>query len=246
MQKETSSYSILEKEYKGHWTFPISVSSKQKRPLLLIAPTWMGQDNFIHQQAEKIARLGYIAFVVDLYGDGKSTANPIEAGQLMHPLFKERAVLQERMHMAYQEAYKNPFVDTQKIGAIGFCFGGLAVIELLRSGIDVKRVVSFHGVLGNTLGSLIAQDVPIAPVKGSLLILHGYEDPLISQEDIYHVQQELTQAGVDWQMHIYSHTSHAFTNPSANDSENGLCFNSLSAQRSWQAMCNFFAEEFGD
>lgn len=211
------------------------------RPAVIVAHAWRGQDNFARQKAQELAKLGYIAFAADIYGGGIEVNTDEKAQALMMPLFINRRLLRERIVAAFETVANLAYVDKGKIGAIGFCFGGLTVIELLRSGAPVRGVVSFHGVLGNTLRSNTAATQPPAKdIRGSLLILHGHQDPLVSQADILSIQSEFTQLGVDWQMHIYGHTVHAFTNPDVSDFKSGMAYNKLAAQRSWEAMRNFF------
>ena len=163
----------------------------------------------------------------------------------MMPLFLDRLLLQSRLKAAFQKLSEYPLVDAKRIGAIGFCFGGLCVLELLRSGVPVRGVVSFHGVLGNKMGDKQAKTVPIANhINGSALILHGHDDPLVSNEDISALTKELTQAKIDWQFMHYGHTSHAFSNPEANNAASGMLYNEAAARRSWLAMINFFNEIF--
>lgn len=244
MKRETESYEVEGKTFKGYWAFP--AGEEQKRPAILIAHAWMGQDQFAHHKAEALAELGYIGFAADVYGDGQTTSEAEEAQKLMLPLFEDRALLQKRIRGAYDTVKKHPAVDPDNIGGIGFCFGGMTIIELLRSGADVKGVVSFHGVLGTKMGSLQAKTVPIAKgIKGSLLALHGNDDPLVSQQDIQNFEKEFTDAKVDWQLNIYGHTSHAFTNPEAHDVEHGLIYNARTSDRAWWAMIHFFSERFG-
>lgn len=241
MQKEILTYEIDGKSYVGYLVRPDHLEDKS--PIILVAHAWKGQDDFARQKAQALAELGYIGFAIDLYGEGQCVQSNEEATALMMPLFLDRTLLQKRVRAAYEVACSYPYADAKHVGAIGFCFGGLAAIELLRSGAAVQGVVSFHAILGNQKGENKAQTVPVAEnIKGSLLMLHGYEDPLVSQEDIQVIQRELTNAKVDWQMHIYSHTSHAFTVPEAYSPEMGLIFNSQSSQRAWLAMCNFFIE----
>ncbi len=250
MKQEFISYEIAGKPFKGYWAFPEAKEKGEKGikspfPAIIVAHAWMGQDPFARQQAERMARLGYIGFAADLYGEGKVAANEKEATELMLPLFQDRALLQKRIQAAFEVVRRHPDVDRSKIGGIGFCFGGLTIIELLRSGADVRAVVSFHGVLGRQMWHIQAKEVSIAQsIKGSLLILHGYEDPLVSAEDIAATQKEFNEAGVDWQMNIYGHTAHAFTNPEMHHQEKGLVFQPLSAKRAWRAMENFFEECF--
>jgi dienelactone hydrolase len=129
-------------------------------------------------------------------------------------------------------------VDPDKIAAMGFCFGGLCVLDLARTGADLRGVVSFHGLLaapGNTAGST---------VKAKILVLHGHDDPMVPAEDIRLLQEELTKAGSDWQFHAYGNTMHAFTNPVANDPDFGTVYQPLADKRSWQAMRSFLEECF--
>ncbi len=213
----------------------IARKNSEKAPIVLVAHAFRGQDDFARRKAESLARLGYIGFAIDIYGEGRLAKNDEEAMALMTPLYRDRALLQGRMKAAFDAA----LAYSDKVGAIGFCFGGLAVIELLRSGAPLSGGVTFHAVLK----SEGATRVPIAPsIAGSLLILHGNLDPQVSDEDISAIQNELTEAGVDWQMHIYSNTYHAFTNPAMHRPELGKAYNALSDKRSWQAMKNFLKE----
>lgn len=247
MKHEKVSYEIDGQSYSGYWAFPAGDEiADERRPAIIVAHAWMGQDHFALRKAEELAALGYIGFAADLYGDGKNAAGADEAWRLMMPLFEDRLLLQKRIRKAFDVVSGNPRVDPGKIGIIGFCFGGLMAIELLRSGAPVKGAVSFHGVLGNAIGECAAKRAPIANgIKGSLLMLHGVDDPLVSVDDILGLQRELSEAEVDWQMNIYSHTSHAFTNPQAHDTKNGLIYNSKSSDRAWWAMIHFFSECFG-
>lgn len=227
---------------RGYLAKPASTNTG---PAIVIAHTWKGLDDFCREKAEALAKLGYTAFAADLYGDGAVAANNEEALELMLPLFLDRQLLRERIQAAVSTVKKLPQVDSQKVGAIGFCFGGLTVIELLRSGADIAAAVSFHGVLGTTIANHHAKALPIAEnIRASLLILHGHEDPLVSKADINTIQEELTKAQVDWQMNIYGHAAHAFTNPEAQDTTSGLVYNAKASDRSWEAMRAFFNDVF--
>lgn len=208
-------------------------------PAILVAHAWRGQDNFARQKAHDLAKLGYVAFAIDMFGNKKNSTSDEESSALIQPFFLNRKLMQERAIAGYNALIQLPEVDKSRVGAIGFCFGGLTVIELMRSGTPIKSAVSFHAVLGNKGVST----VPIAKnIRGSLLMLHGYEDPLAPITDVLDMQKELNDAGIDWQMNIYGHTSHAFTNPLANDVKKGLIYNERSSQRAWIAMKNFFQE----
>ena len=243
MHHETIDYLCGETELKGYLAY--DESSEAKRPAVIVAHAWKGQDDFARQKAEALAQLGYVGFAADVYGNGIEVETNEEAWALMLPLFLDRELLRERINAAFTTLQNHPKVDPASIGAIGFCFGGLTVIELLRSGADVSGVVSFHGVLGDTLNDQKANLAPNADqITGSLLILHGNDDPLVSHKDILSIQREFTNANVDWQMNIYGHSKHAFTNPEARDEKMGLVFNPVANMRSWLAMYNFFEEIF--
>jgi dienelactone hydrolase len=237
MNEVDLTYQVGDAQCEGYLVFDESI--KTPRPAVIVAHAWYGQDDFARDKARELAEIGYIGFAADLFGNRKNASSDEEAGSLIHPLYANRDLLQKRIIATFDTIAKQPMVDKSRIGAIGFCFGGLTVIELLRSGTPVKSVVSFHGVLGNSG----AQTVPIAQnIHGSLLILHGYEDPLVSSADVLNIQKELNDAGVDWQMNIYGHTSHAFTNPKAHDKVKGMIYNEKTKDRAWLAMQDFFAE----
>lgn len=241
MREETISYEYNGIKFKGFLAYDDSIQGK--RPGILVAHTWKGVDDFVKNKARDLAKLGYVAFAADVFGNGVVAESDEEAEALIQPLFVDRSTLRGRIESAYKALIQFELVDADKVGAIGFCFGGLTVIELLRGGSPVKGVVSFHGVLGNKLGEMRAQVAPNAEkIRGAILILHGHDDPLVSQSDITDLENELTKAQVDWQMHIYGHAMHSFTNPVADDEKHGFRFNEKANKRSWQAMSNFFNE----
>jgi len=173
-----------------------------------------------------------------MYGEGKLGTGVEECSAMMQPLLADRATLQQRINLALDTARQLPEVDTHRIAAMGFCFGGLCVLDLARSGADLQGVVSFHGLFtapGNTEGNKISAKV---------LCLHGYDDPLVPAQSIIDLGDELTTAGADWQIHAYGGTVHAFTRPDANDPDFGAVYNPSADRRSWQSLLNFLAEIF--
>ncbi|MGH8547403.1 MAG: dienelactone hydrolase family protein [Methylococcales bacterium] len=207
---------------------------------VLIAHAWGGRDEFVRDKALKLAELGYAAFALDLYGKGVLGRSVPENSALMAPFMEDRGLLQRRMTAALETVRVQQPVDPENIAAMGFCFGGLCVLDLARTGADLRGVVSFHGLLGapsNTRGNAITARV---------LVLHGHDDPMVPAEDIRLLQDELTRAGSDWQFHVYGNTMHAFTNPVANDPGFGTAYQPLADWRSWQTMRRFFEECFED
>ena len=210
-----------------------------KRPAVLISHAWGGRDDFVADKAKKLAELGYLAFAVDMYGKGVLGQNPEENAKLMQPFMDGRAMLQQRINSALYAVKLLPWVDDTKIAASGFCFGGLCVLDLARSGADIAGVVSFHGLLG------APDNISHPDIKAKVLVLHGNDDPMAPVEQLVALKQELTQAGADWQMHIYGNTMHAFTNPLANDPGFGTVYQADADKRSWMAMKNFLSEILG-
>lgn len=208
------------------------------RPAVLINHTWAGRDDFVAEKAKKLAALGYVGFAVDMYGKGVLGTSPEQNMELMQPFMADRAMLQQRMKAALAAVRLMPWVDDSKIAAIGFCFGGLCSLDLARTGVDIKGVVSFHGLLvapGNTHGNVI---------KAKILALHGRDDPLVPVKQVLAFEQEMTEAGADWQLHTYGNTMHGFTNPLANDPAFGAVYQANADRRSWIAMQNFLTEIF--
>ncbi|MEY4195184.1 MAG: hypothetical protein RLZZ226_1552 [Pseudomonadota bacterium] len=206
------------------------------RPLVLVAHAWGGRDAFVEQKACQIAELGYAAFALDMYGKGVVGTDPAQNARLMQPFMQDRAFLQARMQQALQTARHLAGVDSSRIAALGFCFGGLCVLDLARTGADLAGVVSFHGLFtppGNTAGQRI---------RAKVLILHGHADLMATPEQALVLARELTEAGADWQLHLYGNTLHAFTNPRANDRAFGTLYDAGAERRSFESLRNFLAE----
>lgn len=243
MKKEWIDYSMNGRSFRGYLVYNSKVEGS--RPVVLVAHAWKGQDAFARNKAEFLAELGYAGFALDLYGEGKEVESDNDAASLMIPLFEDRTELQKRIKAGYETILHHPICDRKRIGSIGFCFGGLAVLELLRSGAQLTGSVCFHALLGDRMRQVRAKKSPKSnKMHGALLILHGHKDPLVSTEDILSIQKELSEAGIDWQMHIYGLASHAFTNPEANDPESGLIYHPQTEQRALESMRNFFSELF--
>jgi len=210
----------------------------ERRPAVLISHAWGGRDDFVAEKANKLAELGYVGFALDMYGKGVLGNSPEQNSKLMQPFMADRGLLQKRIKAALYAVRLLPWVDDSKIAAMGFCFGGLCVLDLARAGADLKGVVSFHGLLG------APDNLVTNSIKAKVLALHGHDDPMGFFEQVLAFEQEMTKAGADWQLHTYGHTMHAFTNPKANDPAFGTVYQANADKRSWLAMKNFLAEVF--
>lgn len=209
-----------------------------KKPAVLVCHDWSGKNDFACAKAEKLAELGYVGFALDMFGKGKIGVTKEEKSALMQPLVQDRVKLQKRILAAYEAVKKLDTVDSARIGAIGFCFGGLCALDLARSGADVKGVVSFHGLLH------APENRVRTTIKAKILALHGFDDPMVTPDQVMRFGEEMTEAKVDWQLDIYGNAMHAFTNPQANDFKFGTVYNQFADTRSWLAMQAFFKETF--
>ena len=206
------------------------------RPGVLVSHAWAGRADFEDRKAEHLAELGYVGFALDLYGCGVRGGNADENAALMQPFLDDRAMLQRRMQLALEQLSAQKEVDSSRTAAIGFCFGGLCVLDLARTGADLRGVVSFHGLLGapgNTEGTQLSSKV---------LVLHGWQDPLVPPEQVMSFADEMASHCADWQLHAYGNCMHAFTNPEAEAPENGMQYDPTADHRSWDAMWVFLNE----
>lgn len=235
MPHETVYYTHHDSNLKAYVAYP---EGKGPFPTILLAHAWAGRDKFVCDKASAIAKLGYVGFALDMFGDAKVGTSNEENEKLIQPFMQDRNFLRERMLLAFTTARELPHVNKEKMGVMGFCFGGLCALDLARSGASLKGTVSFHALLSAPSG------VKTEKIQSKILALHGHDDPMATPHDVLQFQTEMTKAGVDWQMHIYGQTQHAFTNPAAQDSNLGLIYNTNADKRSWLAMKNFWAEVF--
>jgi len=208
------------------------------RPAVAVAHTWGGRSEFEGDKARRLAALGYLGLALDLYGGGRQGGSPEGNAGLMQPLLQDRAALQRRIAAGIAALRELPEADPERVAAIGYCFGGLCVLDLARTGADVRGVASFHGLFdppGNTAGNRI---------RTKVLCLHGYDDPMAKPEAMVALAAELTAAGADWQIHAYGHTMHAFTRPDANDPARGIRYDATAERRSWCSLVDFLEEIF--
>lgn len=201
--------------------------------------TGWGAGPFAKRRAEELARLGYIALAIDMYGKEVRPKTSEEAAAQAGIYRKDRRLMRARAGAALELLKKHDLVDVKKIGAIGYCFGGGVALELARSGADLAGIVSFHGNL-DTPNPGDARNI-----RGKVLVLHGGDDPYVPADQVAAFQDEMRNAKVDWHMIIYDNAVHGFTNPEAgNDNSKGAAFNEKANKRSWEAMKVFFEEIF--
>jgi dienelactone hydrolase len=215
-------------------------SSHGKHPGVVIMPDWYGVSDNMKTHAEKLAGEGYVVVVADVYGAGVRPSNPQEAGAESGKYYKDPQLLRARAKAALDVLTARPDVDASRLGAIGYCFGGAGALGLARSGAPLKGVVTFHGSLPT------ATSDDSKNITGSILVLHGADDPYVKQDAVKSFMDEMKAAGVDCQVHYYSGAVHSFTDKQAgNDNAKGAAYNEKADTRSWEAMSDFFKETLG-
>ena len=209
------------------------------KPLVLVVHDWSGRRDFACKAAERVAGMGYVGMAVDMYGKGifGSDGDVELNSSLMDPLASDRASLRDRIAAALAAGRNLSQVDAGKVAAMGYCFGGMCVLELARSGADVSGVISIHGIFS-------PGDIPNKDIKAKILCLHGHDDPMVPPDQVLAFETEMTKAGADWQVHAYGNTMHAFTNPAANNPDFGTMYDEVAERRTYQAIANFLDEIF--
>lgn len=211
-----------------------------EKPGVLVVPNITGTKESDFVQAQRLAALGYSAFVADVFGQGKRTKRgDADVGRYMDELNADRELLKARLAASLAALKALPVTDASNVAVIGFCFGGKCALDVARAGLGAKGVVSFHGVYDP------APYDSVTPIATKILVCHGWNDPLCPPEATVALAQELTDAAADWQIHAYGHTGHAFTDKAVNMQDQGFGFNANADRRSWKAMADFLAEVFG-
>jgi len=208
---------------------------------VLVVPEWWGYTEYPKMRARKLAELGYIAIVVDIYGDGKIANNPDEAQKLSAPFYKDPQLAKARLAAAELKVKTYAQADPRRIAAIGYCFGGTMVLQGATQGMDFKAVVSFHGGLKGITAAR-------GTVGSRIFICHGADDKFVTQEDVAEFKRIMDAAGVKYIFKVYPHASHAFTNPEA--TANGkkfnlpIAYNEEADKNSWQDMRKYLRQIF--
>ncbi len=211
-----------------------------KRAGILIAHAWRGHSDFVRGVARDLAARGYVAFALDMYGEGVYAKDNQEAGRLAGRFKNDRSLMRERARAGLEVLKRQPDVDPARIVAIGFCFGGTVVLELARDGADLAGVVTFHGGLETPMPA------EKGAVKPALLILHGGDDPHVPPNEVLAFWQEMKDAGASYELVILSGAVHAFTDPGAGDDPSkGAAYDERAAKRAWTLAYDFFRRRVG-
>jgi dienelactone hydrolase len=183
-----------------------------KRPGVIMVHEWWGITKHIHNEARALAGQGYTAFIADMYGDARTADNPKDAGALSSSVMKNPQTMESRFNAAREQLARHPTVNTARIGAVGYCFGGAVVLNMARTGADLAGVAGFHASLG-----LNTPAPAPGTVKAKILVLNGADDPFVKREQYATLKKELDAAKADYRVIEYPGAVHAFTNPEATE-----------------------------
>ncbi len=221
----------------GHLAWDDDVAGK--RPGVLVVHEWWGLNDYARRRAEQLAKLGYVAFALDMYGKGKLTEHPQQAGQWAGEIRSNTQAWERRASAGLEILSKHPGVDKSRLAAIGYCFGGSTVLQLAYSGAPLKGVVSFHGALP------AADDKQLEQLRAKILVCHGAADAFIPAEQIEQFREALDKGGADWQLIYYAGARHSFTSPEADERGiDNIKYDRKADARSWAHMQLFFDEIF--
>lgn len=225
---------------KGYLAWNDSVVGR--RPGVLVVHEWWGHNEYARSRARMLAKLGYVALAVDMYGEGKQAQHPDDAGRFSSEVMKNFDTARARFNAAAGFLRGQPNVDRTRIAAIGYCFGGGVVLNMARQGADLKGVASFHGSLS------AVQPARRGSVKARILVMNGANDDFVTAEQITAFKTEMKQAGANFRFINYPGAKHAFTNPDATALGEKfsipLRYNARADRRSWEEMRKFLAEIF--
>jgi dienelactone hydrolase len=236
----TIEYSTGNVTLKGYISYDNSI--KGKRPAVIVIHEWWGVTDYPRKRADMLAGLGYVAFAADMYGDGKIADNPADAQKYAGESMKDFSLLKDKFSAALEIVKKNELVDSNKIAAIGYCYGGGVVLNMARAGFDLDGVVSFHGNLA------AVKPAQKGTVKAKILVCNGGADKFISDSSINNFQKEMKSAGVEYTFKSYKGALHAFSNPDATELGKKfnmpIAYNENADKQSWAEMKKFLKSAF--
>ena len=237
IKTETVEYKDGDTVLKGFIAYNSKI--KSKAPAVMIVHEWWGLNDYPKMRAKQLAEMGYFAFAVDMYGEGKVVTTPQEAGKLAGEVRSDIPKLRKRIVSALDFIKKDKRVDPNRVAVIGYCFGGGVALELARTGADIKGAICFHGGV-NTPHPEETKDV-----KAKILVCLGADDKYETPADVKSFEDEMNRLNVDWQLNYYSGAVHAFTNPNAgNNPASGVAYNARADKRSFEEMKMFLKEIF--
>ena len=217
---------------------------KGRRPAVLVVHEWWGLNDYARRRADMLAKQGYTALAVDMYGDGKQASHPDDAQKFATEVSTNMPMARARFEAGMKLLQSQKNVDPDRIAAFGYCFGGGVVLNMARMGLDLKGVVTFHGALST--------DSPAEPgkIRARILAFTGEDDAMITQDKVAAFRREMDAAHADYRIVSYPGAKHSFTNPDADELGRKfklpLAYNAAADKDSWQQAMVFLREVFKD
>ena len=233
-------YSSNGKTLKGFLAYDSTKAGKM--PGIVVVPEWWGLTRYPKHRAEMLAKLGYVAFAIDMYGDGKVADNPKDAGEFAAASMKDMNDAQARFDAGVEYLKKQPETDSTKIAAIGYCYGGTVVLRMALRGDNLDGVVSFHGGLPTEKVNNPEN------VKAKILVCNGTADKSNPEDKVDAFNKALSDGGINYILINYPGATHSFTNPAADSLGKKfnfpIAYDKVADEKSWQDMRNFFNKIF--
>jgi len=206
---EEIQYQVDGEDFTGYMAYDSLIEGE--RPGILLVHEWWGHNDYVRMRAEMLARLGYTAFALDMYGSGKLADHPEQANEFMQAVMSQQDQAKQRFTAALELLREQDSVNADQVAALGYCFGGAVVLAMAREGVDLDGVVSYHGML--------ATESPAQPgsVDTRILVFNGEADPMVPPEQVQGFKQEMDAAGADYRLYDYEGVVHGFTNPDATE-----------------------------
>jgi dienelactone hydrolase len=216
-------------------------ATEKKRPIVMIVHEWWGLNDYTKTRARQLAALGYLAFAVDMYGNGATADNPDQAGKMSGPFYQDPQMAKKRFDAALAKAKSYAVADSSQVAAIGYCFGGAQVINMAKLGDQLSGVVSFHGNL-----NVVPADKNL--LKSPILVCHGDDDKFVSPAEVALFKKQMDSIGATYTFKSYAGATHAFTNPQATmmgeKFKIPIAYNAAADTASWNDMKDFFGKIF--
>jgi dienelactone hydrolase len=208
-------YSVDGKKHIGY--IASGANSDNPKPAIIIVHEWWGHNEYVRKRADMLADLGYVAMAIDMYGEGQKAEHPKDAMKFSKQAMSDFPLAKQRFEKAMEVLKQRDDVDGDEIVAIGYCFGGGVVLNMMRSGIDLELVASFHGSLAGPI------NLKKGAIETDVLVFNGASDPMVTASDIENFKDQMEKADIDYKFYNYEGAKHAFTNPGA--TELGTKFN---------------------
>lgn len=233
IQTKQIDYKVGDTTCKGFLAWDNAIEGK--RPGVLVVHEWWGLNDYAKQRTEELAKLGYVAFAADMYGDGRTTEHPADAGKMAGEVRANVDNWRKRAEAAIEVLKEQPQCDSEKLAAIGYCFGGSTALQLAYTGADLDAVSTFHAALPAATAEEAKQ------IKAELQINHGADDPMVNAEAVAGFKKPLEETEVKYEVIQYPGAVHSFTVPGADKvGIPGIAYNKDADEKSWKAMQDLF------